>query len=106
MKTTPIRRTASLIALCSLLFLGGCGAPEGNIENGKRWYSMNNCFSCHGYNASDGRAANIARTELGFSGFLRYLRKPSSASMPKFPEEKISKQDAADIYAWLQSLPE
>lgn len=93
------------LALTSLL-LSGCNAPEGNASKGKRWYSMNNCASCHGPNANDGRAAAIAATGLRYQSFVNYLREPDSPSMPPFSAKKLSDQDAADIYAWLQSIPE
>lgn len=94
-----------MFVLPALLFTAGCSTPEGNAEQGKRWYIMHNCFSCHGKNANDGRTAEIAAIRLSFGSFENYLRDPDSPSMPKFPEEKLSKQDAADIYAWLKSLP-
>ena len=67
---------------------------------------MHNCYACHGKNANDGRAPKIAAIDRSFGSFVRFLRNPDSASMPSFPEEIISRQDAADIYSWLKSLPE
>lgn len=100
----------SLFAVCVFLviLLAACGAPDGNVENGRRWFTMHNCYGCHGKNATGGfgLAPKIAALERNFGSFERFLRSPDSTSMPSFPEEKISKQDAADIYAWLQSLPE
>jgi len=55
-------------------------------------------------NANDGRALAIAGLDMGFSRFEGILRKPYSPSMPAFPEARLSRQDAADIYAWLRSL--
>jgi mono/diheme cytochrome c family protein len=93
-----------LLALCGAAILAACGAPAGNAENGQRWYEMYNCSHCHGKNANDGKAMAIRNVNMGFSSFVGILRKPYSPSMPKFSEEKISQQDAADIYAWLKSL--
>lgn len=89
--------------LC-LIFFSGCSAPPGNPADGKRWYMMNNCFSCHGPNGNDGRAANIAGIEMGFGRFVRKLRRTDAPIMPAFPESKVSRQDAADIYAYLKSM--
>ena len=86
------------------LLLASCSSPKGNAEDGKRWYSMNNCSSCHGPNGSDGRAPNIAKIDMRFGKFLKRLRIKDATIMPYFPESKISKQDAADIYAHLQAL--
>jgi len=87
------------------VLLTGCNGPTGDAEDGKRWFVMHNCISCHGKNANDGRAAKIAGIDMSFSSFLHIVRKPYSPSMPPFPENKLSEEDAADIYAWLKSMP-
>jgi mono/diheme cytochrome c family protein len=88
---------------CSLLILVACGAPSGNPEDGKKWFMMHNCSSCHGLNGDGGRAPEIAGLDMGFGSFLRKLRTTDAPIMPPFPESKLSKQDAADIYAYLKS---
>ena len=80
--------------------------PTGNPQNGQRWYSMNNCDSCHGERGSDGMAPAIAGLELGFGSFMKNLRKPKSVTKPTYSEDEISKQDAADMYVWLQRNPQ
>ncbi len=87
-----------------LIIISGCSAPPGNPEDGKRWFMMNNCSSCHGVHGNDGRAANIAGIKMGFGSFVRKLRTKDAPIMPEFPEEKVSGQDAADIYAYLKSM--
>ncbi|MFW2364893.1 MAG: c-type cytochrome, partial [Desulforhopalus sp.] len=90
--------------LCIVLnLLVGCGPPPGSAENGKRWYLMHNCNSCHGLRGNDGRAPNIAGLNMGFRRFVRKLRTTDAPVMPPFPDSKLSKQDAADIYTYLQS---
>lgn len=85
--------------------LSACeGTPAGNVADGKRWFAMQNCSACHGPNANDGDAVNIANLDQSFGSFLRKLRTKDAPIMPPFPEEKVSKQDAADIYAFLKSL--
>ena len=93
-----------LLFLC-LSILSGCGAPPGNSEDGKRWYMMHNCYSCHGPHGDDGRAVKIAGIDMGFGSFVRKLRSTNSSIMRPFPESKISKQDAADIYVYLKTMP-
>lgn len=95
--------TIGLLFFC-LALAAGCSAPPGSPADGKRWYLMNNCSSCHGPHGNDGRAVNIAGLDLGFDSFVRKLRTTDAPIMPPFPEEKVSKQDAADIYAYLQSI--
>lgn len=64
---------------------------------------MHNCSSCHGPRGGDGRAVNISGISMNFNSFLRKLRTTDSISMPPFPEEKLSKEDAADIYIYLKT---
>lgn len=95
--------TMGLFFLC-LIFFSGCGAPPGNPADGKRWYMMNNCSSCHGPHGNDGRATNIAGIDMAFGNFVKKLRTTDAPIMPAFPESKVSRQDAADIYAYLKSM--
>lgn len=84
-------------------FTTGCSAPPGNAADGQRWYKMHNCSSCHGPHGNDGRAINIAGLDMSFYSFVRKLRTTDAPIMPAFPEDRVSKQDAADIYAYLRS---
>ncbi len=97
------RVVAAGLFLC-LAFLGGCSAPPGNPANGKRWFMMNNCSACHGPHGNDGKAANIAGIKMGFGSFVDKLRTTDAPIMPPFPASKVSKQDAADIYAYLKTM--
>jgi cytochrome c553 len=86
------------------LSLSGCGTtPTGDQENGRKWYEMNNCGSCHGDNGSGGKAPQIADLRMGFGSFVKKLRKQDAPIMPYYPESKISEQDAADIYVFLKN---
>ena len=100
---TPRIFTIALLLIC-LGITAGCSAPPGNPADGKRWFLMNNCSSCHGPHGNDGRAVNIAGLDMTFGSFVRKLRTTDAPIMPPFPEAKVSKQDAADIYAYLQSM--
>jgi len=103
MASTTISFLSSVFLFCSLLILTGCGAPQGNPDDGKRWYMMHNCAACHGPNGNDGRAPNIAGIDMRFGSFVRKLRTTDAPIMPPFPDSKLSKEDAADIYAYLAS---
>lgn len=94
----------AVLALLVSLALYGCGAPAGSPDDGKRWYTMHNCSSCHGLHGNDGRAVDIAGIDMRFGSFVRTLRRSDAPIMPHFPEAKISKQDAADIYAYLKTV--
>jgi mono/diheme cytochrome c family protein len=93
-----------LFALTVLvLALAACTTPQGNAEDGKRWYMMNNCYGCHGLHGNDGKAPKIDTNGVSFRRFLSIIRDSGSPIMQKFPEEKVSRQDAADMYAWLST---
>ena len=92
------------LALLVLISTTSCTPPAGNPIDGQRWYSMHNCSSCHGPKGDDGRGPRIAGTHMRFGSFMNRLRTKDDSIMPEYPEEKISKQDAADIYAFLKSL--
>ncbi len=95
-----------VVLLITSFLPAACTPPPGSAENGQKWFIMHNCYACHGRKAKGGKAPEIARINRGFGSFLRFIRNPQSTIMPSFPEERISRQDAADIYAWLQSLPD
>jgi len=103
-KKKYLRYASAIIVLAISLALYGCGAPAGTPEDGKRWYTMHNCSSCHGLHGNDGRAVDIAGIDIMFSSFVRTLRRTDAPIMPHFSESKISKQDAADMYAYLKSV--
>ena len=89
--------------LClTALFLPACKAPEGNMDDGKRWYMMHNCYACHGRLGNDGKGPVIYPLDMGFRHFKSTVRNANSPIMPKFSEEKLSNQDVADIYTWLK----
>jgi mono/diheme cytochrome c family protein len=77
----------------------------GDAENGKRLFTKQNCYYCHGTEGQGGRdGARIAQIGLNAQGLIRYVRKPAGA-MPAFSEKMISDQELTDIYVYLKSLP-
>ena len=51
-----------------------------------------------------GSAPVLAQTQMPFAAFRRQLRNPIN-DMPPYPENLLSEKEAADIFAYLQSLP-
>jgi cytochrome c553 len=65
------------------------------------------CFTCHGRSGQGGNycgtTPTLAKTELPFEGFKQQLRDPVRV-MPPSAETVVSDKEAADIYAFLQTL--
>jgi mono/diheme cytochrome c family protein len=82
-------------------------APAGSVERGKQVYMKNVCYSCHGTQGQGGdRTAGpkLAPDPFPFVAFEMQLRQPRG-TMPRYPEEFVSKQEAADLYAYIASIP-
>lgn len=87
----------------SCLLLVSCNsAPEGNSSNGERWFGMQHCDGCHGEGGLGGKAPKIQETELSYREVLAKVRKSKSAIMPSYSAERLSDQNVADIFSYLQ----
>lgn len=104
----PAVLTAALALLCGTALPALADAPAGDAAAGKRVYLADGCYECHGRvgqgGAFLGPAPVLARTELPYEAFLQQLRDPSN-NMPAYAEVMLPEAQAADIYAYLQSLP-
>ena len=79
--------------------------PAGNAANGKRLFSSDGCYECHGYEGQGGSAgAKLAPRPIAFTAFVNYVRRPTN-QMPPYTAKVASDQDLADIYAFLLSIP-
>ena len=83
-------------------------AAVGDDANGKRVYLAVGCFECHG-RAGQGGAMNyqtpaLAQLELPVESFVAFLRAAPN-DMPAYSADVLSDTDAADILAFLHSLP-
>jgi mono/diheme cytochrome c family protein len=100
-----------LSAVLFALALSGATLAEeaaGNPANGKQVYLKLRCFTCHG-RAGQGGGFNypvpaLAALELPVEAFQAFLREPPN-DMPAFSTAVLSDKDAADMWAWLHSLP-
>ena len=80
----------------------------GDPVNGKRVYLADGCFLCHG-RAGQGGAMNypapaIAQLEIPVDSFIAFLREAPN-DMPAYAASVLSDKEAADILAFLRSLP-
>jgi mono/diheme cytochrome c family protein len=82
-------------------------APKGDAANGQRVYLADGCFTCHGRVGQGGNyygtTPTLAKTELPFEGFKQQLRDPVRV-MPAYSDAVVPDKEAADIYAFLQTL--
>jgi len=116
--TQPATRIARLIAVaCAVtaFSLDGPGpsaraqdAAAGDAANGKRVYLADGCFLCHGRSGQGGAmnypAPPIAQLEMPVEAFVAFLREAPN-DMPAYSAGVLSDKDAADIHAFLRSLP-
>ncbi|HKT20156.1 MAG TPA: cytochrome c [Stellaceae bacterium] len=81
-------------------------AAAGNAKAGEREYRAVGCWECHGTEGQGGAITGprLADTKLPYEAFLQQLRVPSNA-MPPYEPAVLSNADAANIYAFLKSLP-
>ncbi len=80
-------------------------ANAGNAEQGKRLFTSDGCYECHGRAAQGGVGPRLGPDPLPLAFIEKYVRRPTG-SMPPYTEKTVSDQDLADIYAYLKSLPE
>jgi mono/diheme cytochrome c family protein len=82
--------------------------PTGDPANGKRLYLADGCFECHGRAGQGGQfnyaVPALAQIALPVDSFIGFLREAPN-DMPSFSSDVLSDKDAADIHAFLQSLP-
>jgi mono/diheme cytochrome c family protein len=111
-----MKRLSLLVAACLVAF-GTAGiersawaqdTPPGDAANGQRIYLADGCFTCHGRSGQGGnyygQTPTLAKTELPFEGFKMQVRNPVRV-MPPYAEAVLSDKEAADIFAFLQTLP-
>jgi mono/diheme cytochrome c family protein len=81
--------------------------PAGNVQNGKKLYISYGCFECHGRQAEGTSVGGprLGPDPISFPAFSKYIRQPTG-QMPPFTMKVTSDADLADIYAFLQSLPQ
>ena len=106
---SAMRHSLALAALVlALAAPARADAPAGDAAAGKRVYLADGCFECHGRvgqgGAYLGPAPSLAATELPYDAFLQQLREPAN-NMPAYAEAVLPEAQAADIYAYLRSLP-
>jgi len=82
-------------------------APTGNAKNGKAVYTTAGCYECHGREAHGGAGTGpkLGPGAIPYSAFVFQVRSPRD-QMPPYTSKVLSDADLADIYAFVQSLPQ
>ena len=89
-------------------FIGrGRRARPADPVNGKRLFMTVGCYECHGTTGAGGGPAGprLAPNPLPFVGVKAKLR-TASGRMPVFSEAVLKDAEIADIFAYLQSIPD
>lgn len=79
----------------------------GNAANGALLFARDGCYECHGREGQGSRqtsAPRIGPPALPFAEFAKYVRHPRG-SMPPYTGKVIADSEMADIFAFLESLP-
>jgi ubiquinol-cytochrome c reductase cytochrome c subunit len=81
-------------------------AQNPDATNGKRLFEAKACYECHGWVGQGGLAGpRLAQTKLNLQGFRAILRNPPPSQMPPYRAAVLTDAEAADIFAFIQSLP-
>lgn len=84
--------------------------PPGDPKLGQALWMRDGCYECHGTAAqgsgarAGGTGPMLAPKPLPFSVVLSQLRRPLNV-MPPYSTAILSDRDAANIYAYLASIP-
>jgi mono/diheme cytochrome c family protein len=81
---------------------------QADPARGRQLYVANGCGYCHGTvgQGGGGRTGGLRLAQMGIAlpAFLNQLRHPVN-EMPPYVESVVSDQDAANIHAFIASLP-
>ena len=91
--------------LLFLVLFAQTPAPRGNVESGKALFMKIGCYQCHGREAQGAvTGPRLNQNPITYTRLVSYIRKPTG-EMPPYTAKVVSDQQAADIFAFLQSLP-
>ncbi len=104
---------AAVAAQGGLSGAASAGTPAQAVANpttgtaalGKPLYLNYSCWACHGYNAQTGNGPRLLPPRLNERQFTLYLRAPRTSQMPAYSIKVMSDSNAANIYAYILSLP-
>ncbi len=107
---SPIVLGLAVLASSPLASAQVTAPPPGNAKLGQALWMRDGCYECHGTVAqgsgarAGGTGPMLAPKPLPFAAVHSQLRRPMNL-MPAYSTAILSDQDAADIYAFLESIP-
>ena len=93
-------RTLIVIAMA-----GALNAQTPSASNGKKIFDSYGCYQCHDHDGHGGAGAKLAPNPIPFAAFSKYVRQPAG-EMPPYTKKVVTDQELADIYSYLQSIPQ
>jgi mono/diheme cytochrome c family protein len=98
--------TTAALAVSFAAAFAADSSSTGDAVNGKRLFMTVGCYECHGTTGAGGGFAGprLAPIPLPFVGVKAKLR-TASGRMPVYAEAVLKDSQIADIYAYLQSIP-
>jgi mono/diheme cytochrome c family protein len=98
-------RVFALFASVALLtpILTAQTAPAGDANRGKELFLKYSCYACHGYDGHGGAGARLVPLAMTPARFTSYVRNPRR--MPPYTDKVLSDAQAADLFAYIKSLP-
>jgi ubiquinol-cytochrome c reductase cytochrome c subunit len=87
--------------------LGVAAAPSfaQSAEKGQASYVKNGCWQCHGFVGQGGVAGPKLAPDPKPLEFMAAFVRHTSGPMPPYTEQVLSKDELADIHAYLKGLP-
>ncbi|PYR01426.1 MAG: hypothetical protein DMF97_07805 [Acidobacteria bacterium] len=105
----PLNAVAALVLAASVAAQTPPSAAQpspsaGSAGNGKSLYLKYSCYACHGYDGHGGAGARLVPMRMNLPGFSAYIRNPRQ--MPPYTAKVLSDDQAADLWAYIKSMPE
>ena len=98
------RGLAFLVASAAASDQAQTAAPSGNASQGKELYAKYSCYACHGYDGHGGPGTRLVPMRMNLAVFSAYLKNPRQ--MPPYTAKVLSDAQAADMWAFIKSIPE
>jgi len=95
---------AKLAALAAGLLVAPGATLAASAENGKQVFMRAGCWQCHG-TVGGAAGPKLAPDPLPFDALSSFVR-TTNRQMPAYREEVLSDADLADLYAYLNSIPQ